>query len=134
MNTTACPASYVTICPITVVPERNEMYVWFVSADSSGDSVDQGFWQSENSGSSWTQISDSTSLNCGDSNGCGVEQAFYNSRTAGCSELCDWHADLCGQPNGCLRRSDQSLQVFDQCGEPNVLRCIFPEPHARLWL
>jgi hypothetical protein len=63
LSTTACPASYVTTCPIyrgeiTVVPGRNEMYVWFVSADSSGDSVDQGIWQSENSGSSWTQISD----------------------------------------------------------------------------
>lgn len=63
LSTTACPASYVTTCPlyrgeITVVPGRNEMRVWFVSADSSGDSVDQGIWQSENSGSSWTQISD----------------------------------------------------------------------------
>ncbi len=39
---------------------------------------DQGIWQSENSGASWTQISDSGILNCGDSDGCGVQQAFYN--------------------------------------------------------
>jgi hypothetical protein len=63
LSTTGCPASYVTTCPlyrgeITVVPGRNEMYVWFVSADSSGDSVDQDIWQSENSGSAGTQISD----------------------------------------------------------------------------
>ena len=54
------------------------MYVWFVSADSEGDPVDQGIWQSLNSGASWAQISDSGIINCGDFDGCGVEQAFYN--------------------------------------------------------
>jgi len=54
------------------------MYVWFVSLNSAGDPVDQGIWQSTNSGSSWTQMSDSGILNCGDSDGCGVQQGFYN--------------------------------------------------------
>ena len=83
LSTTACPQNYVTTCPIyrgeiTVIPGRNEMYVWFVSLDSSGNPVDEGIWQSTNGGASWTQISDSGIINCGDSNGCGVEQGFYN--------------------------------------------------------
>jgi hypothetical protein len=83
LSTTACPQNYATTCPIyrgeiTVVPGRNEMYVWFVSLDSNDNPVDQGIWQSENGGASWTQISDSGVLDCGDSNGCGVEQGFYN--------------------------------------------------------
>jgi hypothetical protein len=87
LSPTACPLNYVTTCPIyrgeiTVVPGRNEMYVWFVSLDSNDDPVDQGIWQSENGGASWVQIDDSGIINCGDSNGCGVEQGFYNLELA----------------------------------------------------
>ena len=83
LSTTACPQNYLTTCPIyrgeiTVVPGRNEMYVWFVSLSSTGSPVDQGIWQSDNGGASWTQISDSSITNCGDGNGCGVEQGSYN--------------------------------------------------------
>jgi hypothetical protein len=83
LSTTACPQNYVTTCPIyrgeiTVVPGRNEMYAWFVSLDSSGNPLDQGIWQSTNSGASWTQISDAGIISCGDSDGCGVQQGFYN--------------------------------------------------------
>jgi len=83
LSTTACPQNYITTCPIyrgeiTVVPGRNEMYVWFVSLSSAGNPVDQGIWQSTNSGTSWTQISDGGIIDCGDSNGCGVDQGFYN--------------------------------------------------------
>jgi hypothetical protein len=83
LNAAACPQNYVATCPmyraeITVVPGRNEMYVWFVSLGSSDNPVDQGIWQSENGGASWTQISDSGIINCGDFSGCGVEQGFYN--------------------------------------------------------
>jgi hypothetical protein len=83
LNATACPQNYVTTCPIyrgeiTVVPGRNEMYVWFISLDSNDNPVDQGIWQSENSGVSWTSINDSSITNCGDTVGCGVEQGFYN--------------------------------------------------------
>jgi hypothetical protein len=83
LGTTACPQNYVTTCPIyrgeiTVVPGRNEMYVWFVSLSSSNSPVDQGIWQSTNGGASWTQISESGIISCGDPNGCGVEQGFYN--------------------------------------------------------
>ncbi|MGC2274312.1 MAG: hypothetical protein WA555_11040 [Candidatus Sulfotelmatobacter sp.] len=83
LSTTACPQNYSTSCPIyrgeiTVVPGRNEMYAWFISLGSSGNPVDQGIWQSETGGASWTQISDSGIINCGDSDGCGVDQGFYN--------------------------------------------------------
>ncbi len=52
LNAAACPSNYVTSCPIyraeiTVVPGRNEMYVWFVSLDSNGNPVDQGIAKRE---------------------------------------------------------------------------------------
>jgi hypothetical protein len=83
LSTTACPQNYVSSCPmyrgeITVVAGRNEMYVWFVSLSSGGSPVDEGIWQSKNGGASWTQISDSGIIGCGDGDGCGVDQAFYN--------------------------------------------------------
>ena len=83
LSTTACPQNYVTTCPIyrgeiTVVPGRNEMYVWFVSLDLNNNPIDEGIWLSQNAGTSWTQISDSGIINCGDSDGCGVEQGYYN--------------------------------------------------------
>jgi hypothetical protein len=76
LNTAACPQNYSTSCPIyrgeiTVVPGRNEMYVWFISLDVNNNPVDQGIWQSENGGVSWTQISDSGIINCSDIEGCG---------------------------------------------------------------
>src|SRR5258708_1480916 len=85
LSLTNCPQNFVTTCPIyrgeiTVVPGRNEMYVWFVSLSSTGGPVDQGIWQSKNSGVTWTAISDGGITNCGDplSEGCGRQQAFYN--------------------------------------------------------
>jgi len=83
LSPTACPQNYLTTCPIyrgeiTVVPGRNEMYVWFISLSSSGSAVDQGIWQSINGGASWTPISDSGIIDCSDEAGCGVEQGFYN--------------------------------------------------------
>lgn len=92
LTTAACPQNYSTSCPIyrgeiTVVPGRNEMYVWFISLDSNGNPVDEGVWQSTNGGTSWVPISERGITNCGDSNGCGVEQGFYN-------------LDLLALPNG----------------------------------
>ncbi len=83
LNTASCPLAFSSSCPIyraeiTVVPGRNEMYVWYISLSSSGQPVDQGIWQSENGGSSWTQISDTGITSCGDSGGCGVSQGTYN--------------------------------------------------------
>ncbi|MGA8733867.1 MAG: hypothetical protein WB558_08100 [Terriglobales bacterium] len=80
----ACPASpSSSSCPIyrgeiAVVPGRNEMYVWYVDAND----FDQGIWESTNSGSSWTQISDAGIINCGDEIGCGTEQGSYNLELA----------------------------------------------------
>ncbi len=92
LTTTACPQNYSTSCPIyrgeiTVVPGRNEMYVWFISLASNGNPVDEGIWQSTNGGASWIPIGGRGITNCGDSNGCGVEQGFYN-------------LDLLALPNG----------------------------------
>ncbi|HZW96780.1 MAG TPA: hypothetical protein VFF64_27795 [Candidatus Eremiobacteraceae bacterium] len=83
LSTTACPQNYITTCPIyrgeiSVVPGRNEMYVWFISLDTNENPVDQGIWQSMDGGNSWVQMSDSGIMSCGDLNGCGVEQGFYN--------------------------------------------------------
>jgi hypothetical protein len=94
LTTTNCPASSNAItCPIyrgeiTVVPGRNEMYVWIV--DVQGDFTygnptpyDEGIWQSINGGANWTLIPDNGITNCGDdafgpNSGCGVEQGWYN--------------------------------------------------------
>jgi hypothetical protein len=83
LSAAACPQNFSSTCPIyrgeiTVVPARNEMYVWFVSLDANGNEVDQGVWQSLNGGTSWTPINDSGIINCGDFDGCGVEQGSYN--------------------------------------------------------
>lgn len=86
LTASACPAQSTTnsyACPIyrgeiTVVPARNELYVWFIYLDSSGASQDGGIWQSTNAGASWTQISDSGITNCGDAYGCGILQGYYN--------------------------------------------------------
>lgn len=90
LNAIACPPQSTSngqTCPIyraeiAVVPAgvsgRNEMYVWFISLDPSGNPQSQGIWKSLNGGGSWTQIADTGITNCGDANGCGVEQAYYN--------------------------------------------------------
>src|SRR5208282_2335119 len=67
LSTTACPQNYITTCPIyrseiSVVPGRNEMYVWFISLDTNENPVDQGIWQSMDGGNSWVQISDSGTI------------------------------------------------------------------------
>ncbi len=85
LSTTNCPPQSTSnnyACPIyrgeiTVVPGRNEMYVWYVYL-SGDEPVDGGIWQSLNGGAAWTQISDTAIANCGDPNGCGVEQGTYN--------------------------------------------------------
>jgi len=85
LSTSACPAqssSNAQTCPvfraeITVIPSRNEVYVWFVYY-SAGELTDGGIWQSLNGGGSWNQISDSGITDCGDPVGCGIEQGFYN--------------------------------------------------------
>jgi len=75
-----CPTAAVSSGPLyrgqlTVVPGRNEMYVWFVDINDN----DGGIWRSTDGGASaWTQISETGIAACGDSFGCGTQQAFYN--------------------------------------------------------
>jgi hypothetical protein len=76
---TACPAATAATCPIyraeiAVVPGRNEMYAWYVDANS----VDQGIYRSLDGGNAWSQINESGLTECGDSYGCGTEQGTYN--------------------------------------------------------
>ena len=86
LNTSACPPTSTSNgynCPIyrgeiTVVPERNEMYAWYVDLGAGGAVVDGGIWQSLDGGASWNSISDLGIANCGDGRGCGVEQGTYN--------------------------------------------------------
>jgi hypothetical protein len=86
LSTAACPPQAISnnyACPIyraeiTVVPGRNEMYVWIISLSSTGSPVDGGIWQSVDGGASWVAISDTAITNCGDFEGCGVQQGSYN--------------------------------------------------------
>ena len=92
-----CPAgSNSGNCPIyraefAVTPARNEMYVWVVDLQSTGE-VDDGIWRTTNGGTAWTQIPDNGITNCGSGGGgegaggtgfgCGVEQGVYNLEIA----------------------------------------------------
>lgn len=103
LSTTNCPQNFLTSCAIyrgeiTVVPGREEMYAWFVSVDSGGSPVDQGIWQSVNGGASWTQISDSGILHCGDVEGCGVEQGTYNLELLAVPNCPDGASTCTGNP------------------------------------
>jgi hypothetical protein len=74
LSATACPPQSTSNnrgCPIyrgeiSVVPGRNEMYVWYVFLDSYGDAQDGGIWKSVNGGAGWTAISGAGIRNCGD--------------------------------------------------------------------
>src|SRR5437016_13777974 len=62
LSTAACPpiSTSPSSCPmyrgeIAVVPNRNEMYVWYVSISASGAEVDRGIWKSSDGGANWTQ-------------------------------------------------------------------------------
>ena len=85
LSSAQCPGDQSsTGCPfyraeLTVVPGRNEMYVWVVYLDSLGNEVDGGIWQSRSSGAApWVQINDAGISSCGDAQGCGVQQGTYN--------------------------------------------------------
>jgi hypothetical protein len=86
LSATACPPQSTSSnrgCPIyrgeiSVVPGRNEMYVWYVFLDAYGNTQDGGIWKTVNSGVNWTAISDAGISHCGDIAGCGVEQGTYN--------------------------------------------------------
>jgi len=84
LTTSNCPPNpSSTSCPIyrgeiTVVPGRNEMYVWYVD----GNDNDQGIWASTNGGSSWSQLDEAGITLCGDNFGCGTEQGGYNLELA----------------------------------------------------
>ncbi|HET7184250.1 MAG TPA: hypothetical protein VFI82_06165 [Terriglobales bacterium] len=78
-----CPTSpFSRSCPLyraemAIVPGRDEMYVWFYSSTGS----DQGIFQTQDGGQSWTQISTIGIDSCGDSAGCGngtAGQGTYN--------------------------------------------------------
>jgi len=85
LSTAACPPQSMSnsqTCPIyraeiTSVPNRNEVYAWFIYFSSLGEPVDGGIWQSLNGGA-WTPISETGITNCGDFYGCGVQQGSYN--------------------------------------------------------
>jgi hypothetical protein len=86
LTTTACPSHTASpsTCPIyrgeiSVVPGRDEMYVWYVDVNDN----DQGIWQSTDGGTTWTQINDAGITNCGDVfGGCGTSQGRYNLELA----------------------------------------------------
>jgi hypothetical protein len=88
LSTAACPPSGSSACPIlrgeiAVRPGKNEMYVWYVSADPTyGDITDQGIWKTTDGGVTWTAISMARIENCGDFEGCGAEQGWYSLELA----------------------------------------------------
>jgi hypothetical protein len=84
LSVSACPANPSSSnCPIyrgeiAVVPERSEMYVWYVDAND----FDQGIYETTDGGNTWVQINDAGIINCADELGCGTEQGTYNLELA----------------------------------------------------
>lgn len=66
---------------ITVVPTRNEMYIWYTDQSDA----DQGIWKSIDGGGRWTPINFSDITNCGMQDadgGCGTLQGGYDLELA----------------------------------------------------
>jgi hypothetical protein len=110
LSTAACPASGASTCPIlrgeiAARPEKNEMYVWYLSGDlSSSEFADQGIWKTTDGGVAWTAISTSGIENCGDFDGCGAaEQGWYS-------------LELTAVPNG-----ESATDLY--AGAANVYKC-----------
>jgi hypothetical protein len=121
LSTTACPQNYITTCPIyrgeiTVVPGRNEMYVWFVSFNLAATRAIKAFGRALNGGASWTAISDTGIISCGDIRWLRRAAGILQSGIAGRAKRGFGHGSLC--------RGDQSLQVLDQFRQPHVQRSI----------
>jgi hypothetical protein len=97
LGTIACPPQSTSnnyACPIyrgeiTVVPGRNEMYVWYVSVSPAGSILDGGIWQTLNGGTSWSSVSGTGIQNCGDVEGCGVQQGIYDLSLAAVPNVAD---------------------------------------------
>ena len=105
-SSTTCPTAASTNCPfyrgeIAVVPNRNEMYVWY----TDGNDADQGIWRSTDGGGSWTKLNDANITNCGDPSGCGTVQGFYD-------------LELAAAPNG------SSTDLY--AGARNLFKCTIP--------
>lgn len=80
LTSTSCPTNpSSTACPIyrgeiSVVPGRNELYVWYVDANDA----DQGIWKTNDGGNTWLPLNENGIVNCGDQSGCGTENGSYN--------------------------------------------------------
>ena len=106
LSTAACPQNYSTSCPIyrgeiTVVPGRNEMYVWFVSLTPPAIPWIKAFGRARTAELRGRRSATAASSTAATSDGCGVQQGFYN-------------LELLAVPNGAychrpLRRRDQPL-------------------------
>jgi hypothetical protein len=83
VTTSGCPlyraamtVRYVT--PGTEATATDEMYIWIIGLDASGNPTDLNLYQTKNGGSTWTQMSE-TGINAatgGDEHG--VDQAWYD--------------------------------------------------------
>src|SRR5581483_2928744 len=61
---------------LSVVPGRNEMYVWYMDV-SGGFDIEKGIWKTTDGGNNWTSIS-TAGIDCQNETGCGVAQGAYN--------------------------------------------------------
>src|SRR5258708_4383748 len=102
-----CPANsnsancQISRAEFAVTPGRNEMYVWVVDLQSTGE-IDDGIWRTTNGGTAWTQIPDTGIANCGSGGGgeisgtdtgggCGVSQGVYNLELAAVTNFTGTH-------------------------------------------
>ena len=85
LTAAVCPSDAATnsfACPIyrgeiSVVPGRDEVYVWYMDLPGNGTpETDRGIWRSVGGGP-WTQISGTGLAACGDASGCGAQNGDY---------------------------------------------------------
>lgn len=84
LSASNCPAGVSGNCPIfrghiAIQPNTGDLYVAYMSFDSSGSEVLQGIFRSTDGGTSWSgDLGQTGYSNCGDSSGCGALQSSYD--------------------------------------------------------
>lgn len=84
LSASNCPAGVSGNCPIfrghiAIQPNTGDLYVAYMSFDSSGAEVLQGIFRSTDGGNSWSgDLGQTGYTNCGDTSGCGALQSSYD--------------------------------------------------------
>lgn len=152
LSSASCPPAGASTCSIlrgevaVLVdknnPARNEMYVWYISADlGAGEFADQGIWKTTDGGATWTAISETGIASCGDFAGCGAaDQGWYSLELAalpngsgtdlyaGATNL--YKCNINASNPACAARPFLNLTHAYGCTPVGSLAHVYPNQHA----